>query len=276
MPPAQRHAWPLTIQAEGFGMPSEIFIYQVGSQADPCTADRFKCIATVSDLYEVPKNQGVTYTDSLQTPFYRRSQLELVLRSSDDPAKVWADVQQQVLELVNNFNSTTNLAGIQVATVTDTIDIENFDMNKPPSYYQIGYIPAGTATYVSSVQGITSPNPAIKGWLPAASAPDSWAKPAGAFLFYNIAQDAGLQAIWPPSQPYNSSQLYRNGMLMPYGITHVFTKDTIWWLKFVPATLPGYSRISPEVQDANAPWPTDWVSPSSPGATPPILTVTIY
>lgn len=349
LPGATRQAWALTVIAEGSVIPSEIFVYKNIPANAPVPGDVFECIATVSDIYELPAMQGIPLTRIYQIPFYRRAQLDIVCRSEAEMLRIWSEVQCQVAELVANYNASLNLSSIESVTIGETIVSVPF--MTPPTSLQLSYAPAGTATLVNmvtwvnvtaggnsytvaptvtisggggtgatavayinegqvtsvvltsggtgytatptiafsgggggsgatatasiaGVQGITSPNPSLPGWLPVSSAV-GYAIPPGAFLFYNIALDPALAAVWPPTPPFSGSQLYRNGVLLPYGITHVFTPDTIWWLNFNPAVLPEYVRIG-GVNDGNAPWPLDYTSPTNPGAVSPQIRVSIF
>lgn len=348
LPGAQRQAWPLTVLAEGDGMPSEIFIYKSVPSDSPIPGDHFECITTVTDLYEVPAIQGIVLTRVYQIPFYRRAQLEIICRSETEMCQVWAEIQSQVTTLVANYNASANLSSIESVTIGQTVVTKPF--MTPPTMLQLNYAPAGTATltnlvtgalvtaggsgyvtaptvtitggggtgataiaviafgivvsvnvtaggtgYVSvptitisggsgtgatanaviaSVQGITTPNSLLPGWLPVSSAVGITV-PGGAFLFYNIAADPALAAVWPPTPPLSGSQLYRNGVLLPYGVTHIFTPDTIWWLNFNPAVLPEYVRVG-GVNDGNAPWPLDYVNSVNPGAVSPQIRISIF
>lgn len=267
----QQTAFPLTIRAEGLDIPSEIFVYRVGKTGDPFTGDAFSCIASVSQLYELPARQSQTLTTNQQIPFYRTSQAEFILRSQAEVDEVWRIVQEDVLALIQNFNLSFTLQGTEVVEVTqDATSDSTFIMN-PPIETQLAYRPAGHATITDEgVQDVDTPNNSITGWLPASAAPSTWDRPPTGKFFYNIAADAGLQEVWPLRDPQSGNQLFRNGILLMYGVTHVFTKDTIWWLDFDPTTIPQYQRAG-SVQDGNAPWPKDYVDQNNPGATPVLL-----
>jgi hypothetical protein len=264
--PGQRQGYPITIQASGTNIPSEIFVYRVGKLGDAFPGDQFSCVASVVQLDEIPAIKAVTLTREVQIPFYRTSQMELICRTAAEADQVWNIVQEDVAALVANYELAYCLKGNVTATISNgTISTSTNDMT-PPTRIQLEYQPAGTATYVSSVQGITSPDISLPGWLPVSQAFSGWSVPPGALFFYNIAQDANLQSIWPLPQPYSGQELYRNGVLLPYGIVYVIDQNTIWWLNFDPTTIPNYARIAGQVADGNAPWPTDYVSPASPGA----------
>ena len=105
---------------------------------------------------------------------------------------------------------------------------------------------------------ISSPNPALPGWLPANHAVFNNAAPVGAVFGYNIAQHPQLNTVWPPI-PLESVVLfwdrgvdYTGGTLVPLGLNGgmaVVGPTTIWWM----------SNCYGEV-----PWPTSYNSASPP------------
>ena len=276
LPLSEQQVWPITIEATAVGISPHIFVYRAHQHGDPFGGDAFSCVASVNQLYELPRDRADVINDTFQIPFYRSCKLELFCRSQAEADYIWTVVNEDVQNLITNFNLSFALQGTVTNNVTsDTITALPPTTMKPPTRIQLDYHPAGTATLTGNVQGITNPNPALTGWLPAASAPTWYTVPVNAAFFYNIALDTVLQAFWPLSQPWSGNELYRNGILLPYGVTHVFTADTIWWLNFDPTTLPGYVR-SGSVQDENAPWPADYVDLNNPGAVSPNITLIAY
>jgi hypothetical protein len=348
-PGSEKQAWPLLVQSFATNMEDEVFVYRIGLRHSPLPADQFQCVASVNQMIEIPKNQGVTVTTESGLPFYRSREVNLICRSAAEVERCWAIIQEDVQSLVQNWNAALSLRATAFAEITGEIIEERSTLVSAPHRYQISYHPCGEATFgagavatatvssgglatlvvntagtgywvapvvtftggggsgavakaivsggvvtglqiinagedyasaptvvFSSQQGLINPDSSQSGWLPVASRPFGYAVPAGAVFFYNIARDPGLAAIWPPVAPYSGSILMRNGITMPYGVTHVFTKDTVYWLDFDPATVAGYERKSPEVQDGNAPWPTNYVSRDNPGSPPPILALTIF
>ncbi len=155
---ASRHAWPLTVQAAGLNMPSAIFVYQMG---DKEMADRFKCVATVSDLNELPRHQARASTRSHQSPFYLRAQADLVLRSAAEADSVWQVLQQEALDLVADFNSSLKLAGVEFATITDTIQNQLFS---PQAGQALVSLFAGTPNRIKPGVGLQVLNPTTGLW----------------------------------------------------------------------------------------------------------------
>ena len=272
VPLSNQHCWPITIIASGIGISSSIFVYRAAQKGDPFGGDGFSCVASVNQMYELPEDEGYVGTER-QLPFFRRHKLELFCRSQSEADYIWKVVNEDVASLLDNFNMASALQGTETAVITP----DSTTITQPTNMktrIQLDYQPAGTATLVSGTQGVIDPDPTLSGWLPVTAAPGGWVVPNNAVFFYNIAQDSILQAHWPLPSPLDGSELYRNGLLLPYGIAYVITNDTIWWLAFDPAVLPRYERVG-SVQDANAPWPTDYVNRNNLGAVSPQLVLMI-
>ena len=94
-----RRVWTLKAKAEGTGIPSEIFVYHVDQQSVPIAGDKFECVATVNQIYELPVDQGVILTETRTIPYYRSSEFQVVLRSAEEAEIVWQQLQQQLQQL---------------------------------------------------------------------------------------------------------------------------------------------------------------------------------
>lgn len=274
--PELRQAWPVKIQAEGVNMDDHIFVYHIGKADDPIPGDRFECVASLNQMNELPKNSGISVTTETGIPYYRSNVLQYVCRSQSEALRIWNVVVEEVQLLVANYDAAMILQEAAFAEITSTGVVSSTSNMTPPILTQISSHPAGTAAVVSGTQVITLADPSKQGWLPASSASPSFIQPPGAAFFYNLPQDSNLSAIWPPAQPYSGNLLYRNGLLLPYNIVWTLTADTLWWLTFNPADIPGYQRVSPQVTDGNAPWCTDYVSPSDPGAVQNIFMLALF
>lgn len=277
LPLAQRQAWPVTILAEGVNMDEHIFVYHVGKAEDPIPGDRFECVASVNQMYEIPKNQGVSLTTQTGIPYYRSNVLEYVARTAEEAEEIWTKVQQEVEWLVKNWNSALRLKAISSVEISETITT-NIDMGmNPPLRLALSYHPAGTpGTDGDGFPIIPSADPNAVGWLPVSVLGPGAVIPPGAKFYYNINVDGGLQAAWPPREPYSGNQLHRNGIMMPYGLVWTITGLTVWWLDFDPATIPGYVRNNSGGADWGAPWPADYVSRENPGLQPNLITLILF
>jgi hypothetical protein len=277
LPPALQTSWPVSILAQGVGMDDSIFVYQVGKTDDPIAGDKFQCVASVNQMYELPKNQGVSLTIETGIPYYRSNVLQFVSRSAEEAQRIWLDVIQEVELLVLNLNAATSMQATDFAQIDGSgSTLSSITSMNPPVQIQITSLPAGLVAVQSGVQVITTPDSNLMGWLPVSALSLSVTRPANAAFFYNLALDPNLNNVWPPLYPLEGNALHRNGIAMPYGIVWSLTLDTIWWLKFDPTTIPGYQRSAPGASDGNAPWALDFVDLAHPGAMPNILTLTLF
>jgi len=271
----RQQAWPISIKAEGIDMPSEIFVYHVAQSLSAFTGDIFEAVASPSQLYELPANQAAPVSEAYQVPFYRRDICEFVARSASESLRIWEVVQEEVAILVRDFNASNTLGAVETVSVGETIVQESMSMT-PPIRHLLSYHPCGSAGLVGPVQTITAPfTPDKEGWLPVSQVP-GYTVPPGAALFYNIDQDEELKQLFPLKEPWSGHQLSRNGILLQFGLHYTITKDTIWWLEFNPTTISAYTRLTGQVQDANFPWPTDYVNRNNPGDTTPNFTFQIF
>lgn len=277
MPDAKRQVWPVSILAEGTGIDPAIFVYQASTSDDPIPQDRFTCVATVNQMYEIPKTQSVSVSTTHGIPFYRSNILEYVVRTADEAERIWQVVQSEVQDLLSNWNSSLSLQATSSTLITgDAITNQPLAMY-PPIRKQLSYHPAGTVTTVNGKQSIVTPNGSLAGWLPANYGTTPETVPPGGAFYYNMAMDPDLYAVWPPLEPLSGNQLYRNGLLLPYGVVYIVNNTTIWWLDFDPATIPGYQRVAGQGgNDGNAPWPLGYVTAANPGPSPNILVLTLF
>ena len=275
IPAAKRYAWPLVVTAEGTNIPSEIFVYHIGASGEAVPGDKFECIASISQLYEIPIGHGVSLTTEHGIPYYRASTLELVCRSPEELESVWSQIQEEVHWLIRNFDQARTVVGIDYAEITgEAITQGDFGMT-PPIRIQLSYHPAGIATVSNNIQDIESPDPTKMGWLPANYAPSQWIKPGGAFLYYNKSADSALNAVWPPKEPFSGNAITWSGMVLPYGVVYVITKDAIWWLTYDADVLMRYIPVSGQGL-LNAPWPSDYVNENNLGVVSPIIALTLF
>ena len=277
LPDARRQAWPIAILAEGTNIDDNIFVYHVGRPDDPIPGDRFECVASPNQMFEIPKNQGVSLTTQTQIPYYRVNVLEYIARSAEEAEDIWTKVQDEVFWLVKNFNSALTLKATQFATVTsEMVNVTDISMN-PPIRVPLSYHPAGIPSVDENGKPfIAAPDALQTGWLPAYTLGESVIKPPGAAYYYNINRDPNLASNWPPKPPFSGNQLHRNGIMMPYDVVWTLTDYTIWWLDFDPRTVAGYQRVGAQTEDWEVPWPADYVSRGNPGAVPNSITLTLF
>ena len=102
---ANQHVWPLKATATAVGIEPEIFVYHAAVAGSPETTDVFECIASVSQMQEIPKAKP-----SADTPYYRTASLLFVCRSAAEADELWANILEDVQELVQNTGA---LAALQ-------------------------------------------------------------------------------------------------------------------------------------------------------------------
>jgi hypothetical protein len=259
----------MTIVSEGIGMPGEVFVYKINLNGKPVEGDTFNHVACVNDLIEYPKVRTVGSEDVLaQIPFYRKSQVDLILRSAKEADTVWEMIKTDVEELVENWHAAETLKAVAVYTKTideeTTSGVEDLLTMSTQYLIQLTTLTNGTATESSGDQDITAPfDIDIKGWLPVAQVPGHFIDPvpADTKFFYNIDKHSELKALFPLGDPLNTHVLSHEGKKLPYGITGAYqlTRDTIYWNDFVPGVFSEYGVVG------NAPWAVDYVDRNNPG-----------
>lgn len=275
---SQLIAWPLRVEAVGIDMPSEVFVYQKVPLTDPVPGDLYSCMASVTQLQELPVNAPVETDGTYQLPFYRRSSMEVFCDHPDDVERVWEQLVYRAEQLVKALKQLEFLYNTQEAIITP----DETTLEKPmlaPINLTLSYHPAGTATLVGDVQGINPVDDSIKGWLPI----DQYTvetPPAGALFFYNYGRDATFMAAMErvdPTKLQDSLQLYYNGLRLPYSRVWVANEQTIFWLDFVTADIGGLDEANaPADTFGHAPWPTDYVDALSPGTVSPSIQLTVF
>lgn len=121
---------------------------------------------------------------------------------------------------------------------------------------------AGTTVVADGKVSITSPNPALPGWLPAAHASFSGNAPAGAVFGYNVVADEDLADRWPPrflnTVHFDLDRALDpeiGGTSVPVGVGGLVIADEhgIWWMSDCETDMP---------------FDTAAVTPSAPGVCP--------
>jgi hypothetical protein len=264
----------MTIIAEGIGMPSEVFVYQLNTNEDsnPVEGDTFRCVAAVNDLFEFPAIRNPVQEGDFQIPYYRRKKVELIYRSPQEADEDWVKFLEEIDDLVANYCAAERLqqVGTHEATCEAPNDIEVIEKPIPEETQQVllelAIDPNGEAEVdENDNQSIVEPyTPEEKGWLPVSEVPEEFIQdvPVGAKYFYNIDQDEDLKEIFPLPEPYNQHILTYQGDILVYGEAYTITKDTIYWMTFDPGSLSEYDITG------NAPWPLDYFDEQNPGENP--------
>lgn len=116
-----QHVWPLKVVADAAeepGLSSKIFVYHASGVADPFQGDVFECVASVSQMGEVPEDAPGVDADGNNVPYYRKDTLEFACRSAEEADDLWTKIQAHVLDLVQNHRAMTGaLATEETVTV---------------------------------------------------------------------------------------------------------------------------------------------------------------
>jgi hypothetical protein len=259
-PFVNQFSWPLTIVATGTNIDSNIFVYQLaGSSFESIPGDTFSCVASTSQLNELPTSAAAA--KAAATPFYRQSTMTVICRSAAEANYVWEQVQEDVDDLINNYNA----AALLVPANVITLDGSGTTTPSTNSFFTLTAYPAGIITIQGQTTTIVSPQVTSAGWLPASSY--SGSVPAGGIFYYNMALQTALGSLFPLSSP-DSALLLRNNVVMPQNLVYQITSTTIWWNSFNPVSVPNYPDSSPY------PWSSDYQNPTNTG-TPLNLTFII-
>lgn len=119
---AEQSLWPISVQALGINMPSEIFVYKVVPAQDTLPGDRYQCVASATDLEEMPtashRVERKAHNGILSCPFYRTSTVTFNCHSAVEAAAFWQDVQDQVQRLVDNYNQWQSMELNETITIS--------------------------------------------------------------------------------------------------------------------------------------------------------------
>lgn len=118
-----QHVWPLKVTATlmaGATMPSaKIFVYHSAMTDDAYQGDLFECVASVQQYWDLPEDaptlieEGGLYT----VPYYRSAVLYFNCRSPLEAEELWADIQADITDLVENAASYGNLSNQEEAEI---------------------------------------------------------------------------------------------------------------------------------------------------------------
>lgn len=275
----QPHVWPLRVAAVATGGDSAIFVYRAG---EANLGDLFECVASVAQMDELPKAGAAKLEENLQIPFFRKNEVVFNCRSVVERAQLWEKIQAHVQMLVDNLNATQSEFGNP-----DVVQIQSQPVTAPAAVvntFTLSPLPVGTVDVDSGDQTIVYPPTApeldtfyedtaslfgtgipqvsnsfgysTSGWLPIAALPaDKITEPVptSAKFWINLAFYPKLRARLASAAPYDRHFLVLNGTTLPYGVAYRITADTIYWLDFPPASVPGFPTAG------NAPWAPDYV-----------------
>jgi hypothetical protein len=256
-------AWPLRIEATAIDMPEEIFVYHSVDESHPIPGDQFSCVASVTQLSELPLSPLHVDGDNAVVPFYRRSVMEVFCETAMDVERVWTAIRDRVDELVRTWNAKERLYNTHEAIITDTGTAQQVPMIQPVNL-SLSFRPAGSVILVDGHPHIDVPNPDASGWLPIAEYES--AAPANATYFYNVAQHPVVKETLNSigeGDIRSSLMLFNNGIRATYGDGWESDRETIFW-KY------------PSVGMGQTPWPADYVDLENPGTTGSGILLTVF
>lgn len=260
---------PLKVIAEGIDMPSEIFVYQAFDNQDIFSEDLFRCVASVHDLYEFPKNNKVSVSDLYQIPYYRTNIAVFFCRSAQELERLWEQIKKDTKDLVNNFNADQRLKAVDQTDIEED-NITTETMKEFNQYsIELDARPAGDVDAMD-ITTFTATDDTLKGWLPVSSVPSSFGTvPAGALYYYNIKEATELKQLFPLEKPVDKHLLFYNGVKLTYNSMYVITEDTIYWMDFTAGFFDFFHA-------GKTPWQPDYVDRNNPGSVPVNMNITIF
>lgn len=128
LPPGMQHVWPLTVEATGVEIPSEIFVWHAVVAGE--VGDMFEAVASVPQLETIPLETRRVLRDGSVHPYYRTWSITLACRNQAEADEVWTKLQEDAQRLVNNWNlfsalssrKAVDLDGSNTTVVEDSTD----------------------------------------------------------------------------------------------------------------------------------------------------------
>lgn len=207
--------------------------------------DVFAAVATPAQIEDFDRNSPAEGTS-----FFRTSKVDIVTRNAAYLEEVFASILRELQKLVDDFESLNLLIPDGIYTIeADNIEVNTavvhthyrLPLYARPSGENEVYDDSGTDR-----QRVASQDTDLPGWLNTTGG-----DPTGYKFKYNIAQDASLSALWPPTADKLAyAHLELNGISINSAEVRI-TADGIYW--------------KPD-EAGSAPWPLDYVSPSNTGA----------
>lgn len=118
--PQRQHTWPLQVVVTGshgdYG--PKVFVYHAAMGDDPYKGDRCECVASVSQMLETPEDAATASdADGRIIPFYRLASGLFLCHSAVEAEELWAKVQEDIADLVENLSSAGLLASSEVVVL---------------------------------------------------------------------------------------------------------------------------------------------------------------
>lgn len=205
--------------------------------------DVFVAVCTPAQVEDFDQN-----APSADTSYFRVSKIELVSRNADYLEQVFESVLREVQKLIDDAEALRDIKPEAIYNLVSNTSIE-IDTSIVHTHYRLPLTaePSGlNEVFVdggNSYHRVASQDSSKAGWLNCVNGTD----PVGCKFKYNIAQDASLDALWPPADDkLDYAHVEINGVVSE---DILITKAGIFW------------------KDNNlgcAPWPEDYVSHANP------------
>lgn len=82
---------------------SSIFVYHAAMNDDLYEGDIFEAVCSNNQLDEIPDKEAFESIEGKCIPYYRSDEIECLVRTTKDLAELWADIQEDVQELNEQF-----------------------------------------------------------------------------------------------------------------------------------------------------------------------------
>jgi hypothetical protein len=265
---SNQHAWPLTVVASGVNMPDEVFVYRANGTADAVEGDTFHNVASVHDLYEFPKEGNIHQDETTRIPYYRRNEVNFMLRNPKEIDYIWNEIQADVTELIENYaldDSLKSAGSVEISvdspnSETVIIPAQATSYIKTLSSYPIGSLDVETP---SGSQIIVAPyNFENAGWVSPDQASTLGLAPVPEntrFIYHLVEED--LKPFFPGLKK-SQIELKLNGKILPQDIVYTVADNTIVWLDFTEEQARNLGL------ESNLPWTLDYVDLQNPGDNP--------
>lgn len=114
-----QQCWPLEVVATSSeaGLSSKIFVYHANLDDDAYQGDIFECVASVQQMLDLPEDAAVQENGEYVVPYYRTDRMVADTRHPDDAETLWADVQEDVEDLLKNWRASQALSTLETVTI---------------------------------------------------------------------------------------------------------------------------------------------------------------
>lgn len=254
---SNRHAWAITVVAEGENIDSEIFVFQMipGEEWDV-----FRNVASAQDIYDIPKfHQNIS---ELGTGFYRKNSVTFLCNNASEVEEVWNKLNQDSLDLVVNYDSwqRMQLDAETIITEKNGVAVKPKETLEYETLIEISDLPAGEVGVLpDGSQNIIVYDSLLEGWMPVSELDENElidSIPGQVSYFYKA---ENVENIFDIDNVESRVVLYINNFKAGYGSVYKITRDGLYWTTFNPGQFDF-------ITSGNAPWSIDYIDRNIPGS----------